>query len=325
MRPSLVWCSVPMFLVSSSVALRAQDTVRFEPTVGYRTFAVREPVLRIPPGTVLVSRTNSGGYYTPEGGAFPGEVGPIFVEEATTKDMLKVTIRRVRPNYDYAATRLYTGFGSLSNESGHRVLNPPIPERRYVWRLDRDRMVGTTELQGSRMAEIEVDLQPMLGRLAVAPAGDEAFSGLWPGDFGGNMDARELREGTTVYLPIYHDGAYFYFGDGHARQGNGEISGAGLETSMDVVLEIDVVKGKTIDWPRLEDEDYIMVAGSARPLMDAFRIAHVELVEWLESDWGFDRWDAYMLLGQLAESTIANVVDPQYTIVAKFPKKYLPN
>ena len=324
MRPSLVWCSVPMFLVSSSVALRAQDTVRFEPTVGYRTFAVREPVLRIPPGTVLVSRTNSGGYYTPEGGAFPGEVGPIFVVEATTKDMLKVTIRRGRPNYDYAATRLYTGFGSLSNESGNRVLNPPIPERRYVWRLDRDRMVGTTELQGSRMAEIEVDLQPMLGRLAVAPAGDEAFSGLWPGDFGGNMDARELREGTTVYLPIYHDGAYFYFGDGHARQGNGEISGAGLETSMDVVLEIDVVKGKTIDWPRLEDEDYIMVAGSARPLMDAFRIAHVELVEWLESDWGFDRWDAYMLLGQLAESTIANVVDPQYTVVAKFPKKYLP-
>ncbi len=324
MHPSLVWCSVPVFLVSSSVTLRAQDTVRFEPTVGYRTFAVREPVLRIAPGTVLVSRTNSGGYYTPEGGAFPGEVGPIFIEGATTKDMLKVTIHRVRPNYDYAATRLYTDFGSLSNESGNRVLNPSIPERRYLWRLDRDRMVGTTELQGSRMAEIEVDLQPMLGRLAVAPAGEEAFSGLWPGDFGGNMDARELREGTTVYLPIYHDGAYFYFGDGHARQGNGEISGAGLETSMDVILEIDVVQGKTIDWPRLEDEHYIMVAGSARPLMDAFRIAHVELVEWLESDWGFDRWDAYMLLGQLAESTIANVVDPQYTIVAKFPKKYLP-
>jgi len=315
---------VPFLLAPALQGLQAQDTVRFEPTVGYRTFTVREPVLRIAPGTVLISRTNSGGYYTPEGGAFPGEVGPIYVEGATTNDMLKVTIRRVRPNYDYAATRLYTGFGSLSNEGGNRVLNPPIPERRYLWRLDRDRMVGTTELQGSRMREIEVDLQPMLGRLAVAPAGEEAFSGLWPGDFGGNMDARELCEGTTVYLPVYHDGAYFYFGDGHARQGNGEISGAGLETSMDVVLEIDVVKGKTIDWPRLEDENYIMVAGSARPLMDAFRIAHVELVEWLESDWGFDRWDAYMLLGQLAESTIANVVDPQYTIVAKFPKKYLP-
>jgi len=324
MTPRSLSLLVPLLFVPAFAGLEAQDTVRFEPTTGYRTFAVREPVLRIAPGTVLVSRTNSGGYYTPEGGAFPGEVGPIYVEGATTKDMLKVTIRRVRPNYDYASTRLYTGFGSLSNESGNRVLNPPIPERRYVWRLDRDRMVGTTELQGSRMPAIEVDLQPMLGRLAVAPAGEEAFSGLWPGDFGGNMDARELREGTTVYLPIFHDGAYVYFGDGHARQGNGEISGAGLETSMDVVLEIDVVKGKTIDWPRLEDDEYIMVAGSARPLMDAFRVAHVELVEWLESDWGFDRWDAYMLLGQLAESSIANVVDPQYTVVAKFPKRYLP-
>jgi acetamidase/formamidase len=311
-------------LVLSTVGLNAQDTVRFEPTVGYRTFMVRDPVLRIAPGTVLVSRTNPGAYYTPAGGAFPGEVGPIYVEGATTDDMLKVTIHRVRPNYDFAAARLYTDFGSLSNEQGNRVLNPSIPERRYLWRLDRDAMTGTTELQGSQLDSITVDLQPMLGRLSVAPRGEESYSALWPGYFGGNMDARELREGTTVYLPVFHDGAYFYFGDGHARQGVGEIAGTGLETSMDVVLEIDVVKGRTIDWPRLEDADYIMVAGSARPLIDAFRIAHVELIEWLAEDWGFDRYDAYMLLGQLAESTIANVVDPQYTVVAKFPKRYLP-
>jgi acetamidase/formamidase len=324
MRRSTVLTLAACLLAPAFADLHAQDTVRFEPTVGYRTFKVREPVLRIAPGTVLVSRTNRGDYYTPDGGAFPGEVGPIYVEGATTDDMLKVTIHRVRPNYDYAATRLYTDFGSLSNESGNRVLNPPIPERRYLWRLDRDAMTGTTQLQGSRMEAITVDLQPMLGRLAVAPRGEESYTGLWPGYFGGNMDAREMREGTTVYLPIFHDGAYFYFGDGHARQGTGEISGAALETSMDVVLEIDVVKGKVIDWPRFEDDEYIMVAGSARPLIDAFRIAHVELVEWLEEEWGFDRYDAYLLLGQLAESTIANVVDPQYTIVAKFPKKYLP-
>jgi acetamidase/formamidase len=193
-----------------------------------------------------------------------------------------------------------------------------------VWRLDHGKMTGTTELPNSRLRTVEIDLQPMLGRVAVAPRGEEAFGGLWPGDFGGNMDAPEVRAGTTVYLPIFHDGAYFYFGDGHARQGHGELAGTGLETSMDVVLRIDVIKGKTIRWPRLEDDRYIMVAGSARPLMDAFRIAHVELIEWLEQDYGFDRWDAYALLGQVAESSIANVVDPQYTIVAKFPKKYLP-
>jgi len=164
----------------------------------------------------------------------------------------------------------------------------------------------------------------MLGRVAVAPRGEEAFGGLWPGDFGGNMDAPEIREGTTVYLPIFHDGAYFYFGDGHARQGEGEVNGTGLETSMDVILKIDVIKGKTIAWPRLEDDKFIMVVGSARPLIDAFRLAHVELVEWLEADYGFGRWDAYMLVGQLAESTVANIVDPIYTVVAKFPKEYLP-
>ncbi|MFV1969307.1 MAG: hypothetical protein ACC628_28130, partial [Pirellulaceae bacterium] len=100
--------------------------------------------------------------------------------------------------------------------------------------------------------------------------------------------------------------------------------GTGLETSMDVILKIDVIKGKTIAWPRLEDDEFIMVAGSARPLIDAFRLAHVELVEWLAADYGFGKWDAYMLTGQLAESTVANIVDPIYTVIAKFPKEYLP-
>jgi amidase len=307
-----------------AVPLAAQDTVRFTPTVGYPTFAVREPVLRIRPNTVLISKTNFGGYYTAEGGDFPGEVGPIYVEGATTDDQLVVQIIKVMPNYETAASRVRAGFGSLSGDQGVRMLNDPIPTRRYVWQLDTVQMIGTTELPNSRLRNVAIELQPMLGRVAVAPRGEEAFGGLWPGDFGGNMDAPEIREGTTVYLPIFHDGAYFYFGDGHARQGHGELAGTGLETSMDVILRIDVIKHKPIRWPRLEDDGYLMVAGSARPLMDAFRIAHVELIEWLEQDYGFDRWDAYALMGQVAESTIANVVDPFYTIVAKFPKKYLP-
>ena len=304
------------------LALAAQDTVRFTPTVGYPTFAVRDPVLRIQPGTVLVSNTNFGEYYTEQGGAFPGEVGPFYIEGATTNDMLAIEVIRVRPNYEFAASRVNPAFGGLSTDSRLRLLNDPIPARRYVWRLDHDQMTGTTELPESSIGSITIDLQPMLGRIAVAPRGEEAFGGIWPGDFGGNLDAPEVREGTTVYLPIFHDGAYFYFGDGHARQGQGEVAGTGLETSMDVILKIDVIKGKTIDWPRLEDDEYIMVAGSARPLIDAFRLAHVELVEWLE-EYGFDRWDAYALLGQLAESSVANIVDPIYTVVAKFPKRYL--
>jgi acetamidase/formamidase len=326
MRPIAVVLAAlaPLVAARPAVAQPARDTVRFTPTVGHPTFAVREPVLRVKPGTVLVSRTMHGAYYTPEGGAFPGEVGPIYVEGATRNDMLVVRVRRVRPNADYAAANLSPTFGGLATSNEVRLLNDPIPRRRYLWRLDRERMTGTTELPDSRMRQITVDLAPMLGRVGVAPAGQEAFGGIWPGSFGGNMDAPEVREGTTVYLPIFHDGAYLYFGDGHARQGEGEVAGTGLETSMDVTLEIDVVKGKTIRWPRLEDDTHIMVVGAARPLIDAFRLAHVELIEWLAADYGFGRLDAYALLGQLAESTVANIVDPNYTVVAKFPKRYLP-
>ena len=302
----------------------AQERVQFKPEVGHPTFAVREPVLRLKPGTILVSSTMMGPYYTVEGGAFPGEVGPFYIEGATTKDTLVVEVLKVRPNHDIAASSISGSFGGLAGESRVRFLADPIEDRRYVWRLDRERMTGKTTLPGSKMREIEIDLQPMLGRIAVAPRGQEAFAGLWPGDFGGNMDAPEVREGTTLYLPIFHDGAYVYFGDGHARQGEGEVGGTGLETSMDVELRFDLIKGKTIDWPRLEDENYIMVAGSARPLIDAFRLAHVELIEWLVEDYGFDRLDAYALLGQLAVSTVANIVDPAYTVIAKFPKRYLP-
>ena len=313
-----------VLLVALAQLASAQDTLRFTPTVGYPTFAVRDPVATIQPGTVLVSETNFGAYYEPGGGAFPGEVGPFYVEGATTNDVLVVRVVKVRPNHTLAGAQIYSGFGGLATDSRLRLLNDPIPSRRYEWRLDTMALTGTVDLPDSEMKQITVDLRPMLGRVAVAPRGDEAFSGLWPGDFGGNMDAPEIREGTTVYLPIFHDGAYFYFGDGHARQGEGEVNGTGLETSMDVILEIDLIKGKTIDWPRLEDDRFIMVAGSARPLIDAFRLAHVELIEWLETEYGFGRWDAYMLTGQLAESTVANIVDPIYTVVAKFPKEYLP-
>jgi acetamidase/formamidase len=321
----VVRLTIALALVAQAApAAGAQDTVRFRPAVGYPTFAVREPVLRVKPGTVIVSNTMFGPYYTEEGGAFPGEVGPIYVEGATTNDVLVVKILKVRPNHHLAASQIYSDFGGLATDSRVRMLNDPIPARRYVWRLDLERMTGRTVLPDSRMREIEIELRPMLGRVAVAPRGEEAFGGLWPGDFGGNMDAPEVREGTTVYLPIFHDGAYFYFGDGHARQGEGEVAGTGLETSMDVTIQLDLVRGKRIDWPRLEDQEYIMVAGSARPLIDAFRLAHVELIEWLVEEYGFGKWDAYAIVGQLAETSVANIVDPLYTVVAKFPKRYLP-
>src|SRR4029453_10156978 len=119
----------------------------------------------------------------------------------------------------------------------------------YVWRLDRQKMTGTLDLPKSRLKSITVPLAPMLGRGAVGPAGGEGFGGRWPGTFGGNMDTADVREGTTVFLPVFHRGALFYFGDGHARQGDGEVCGSGLETSMDVAFRFGLRKKKTIEWP----------------------------------------------------------------------------
>jgi amidase len=304
------------------------ETHKFVPQAGVATFAVRPPVLRIKPGDIVESPTLSrpGDYYEKEGGAWPGEVGPFYIEGATADDTLVVRILRVTLNRDTAVSFVRpTGLSALATDGRLRLLNDPLPTRRFVWQLDRRRNVGALDVPNSRSKRLEIPLQPMVGRVAVAPAGEEAFGGLWPGSFGGNMDAPDIREGATVYLPVYHEGALFYFGDIHAAQGDGEVCGSGLETTGIVTMQFDLVKGKKIAWPRIEDAAHIMVAGSARPLIDAFRIAHVELIEWLVAEFGFDKMDAYQVLSQVGTARVANVVDPLYTVVAKFPKAMLPN
>jgi acetamidase/formamidase len=315
--------ALPLLMATDAAA----ETHRFTPTHGVPTFAVRDPVLRIRPGDIVESQTFSKAddYYARAGGAWPGEVGPFFIEGLTPQDTLVVKILKVRPNRDTAVSAVVpNGISAVAGDNRTRILNDPLPARRFVWQLDRARNVGILDLPNSASKRIELPLRPMLGRVAVAPAGQEAWGGLWPGNFGGNMDTSDIREGATVYLPVFHEGGYFYFGDGHALQGDGEIVGSGLETTMDVTLQFEVIKGQAIAWPRIEDDTHIMVAGSIRPLVDAFRIAHVELIQWLVDDYGFEKLDAYQVVSQAGVTRVANVVDPNYTVVAKFPKSALP-
>jgi acetamidase/formamidase len=303
------------------------ETQKFVPQTGVATYAVRAPVLRVKPGDIVESPTltKAGDYYDKEGGAWPGEVGPFYIEGATPDDTLVVRILKVQLNRDTAVSFVRpAGLSALATDGRLRLLNDPLPTRRFVWQLDRQRNIGTLDLPNSASKRIEIPLHPMVGRVAVAPAGEEAFGGLWPGPFGGNMDAPDIREGATVFLPIYHEGALFYFGDIHAAQGDGEVCGSGLETTAIVTMQFELVKGKKIAWPRIEDADHLMVAGSGRPLIDAFRIAHVELIDWLVADFGFEKMEAYQVLSQVGSARVANVVDPLYTVVAKFPKALLP-
>ncbi|MDP1569650.1 MAG: acetamidase/formamidase family protein [Vicinamibacterales bacterium] len=322
---SLTFATVLTLMAASSAVAQ---TVTFTPTSGVPSFAVREPVLRITPGTIVETQTFSHpkDYYDPDqAGPWPGDVGPFYIEGAAPGDTLVVRILKLTPNRDIAVSNITpASISAVATDARTRLLNPPLPSRRFVWRLDRTRMVATLDLPNSASKQIELPLEPMLGRVAVAPAGTEVFGGLWPGDFGGNMDAADVREGATVYLPVFHEGAYAYFGDFHAKQGDGEIAGSGLESTADVTLQFDLIKGQRIRWPRIEDDTHIMVAGSVRPLDGALRIAYVELIEWLVDDYGFDMMEAYQVVSQAGTVRVANMVDPNFTVVARFPKAALP-
>ena len=166
-------------------------------------------------------------------------------------------------------------------------------------------------------------MRPMLGCVAVAPARKEAIATSSPGAFGGNMDYAGLNQGVKVMLPVNEPGALLFIGDGHALQGEGEVVGTGLETSMDVEFTVQVVKKSPIQWPRLENDTHVMVLGSERSLIEALQQATSEMHRWLMQDYRLSERGASLLMGQALEYEVVNVVDPRFTIVAKMRKSTL--
>ena len=140
---------------------------------------------------------------------------------------------------------------------------------------------------------------------------------------GGNMDYRGFVAGTTVYFPVFQPGALFFLGDGHAVQGDGEIVGTGIEISMDVRVTLRVLKGKSIGWPRGENDEWIFTVGNARPLDQATQHATTEMLRWLQQDYGLDGLGANLLLSQCVRYDLGNIFDPAYTMVCKVNKGLL--
>ncbi len=256
--------------------------------------------------------------------AFNPQTGPFHVEGAEPGDTLALHFVSLEPARDWAVSTTFPLFGSLTSTLRTVTLQDALPE--IVWRYEVDRSRGTVRYQARNGDQtIDLPLEPMLGTVGVAPLGGEVRSSLVPDAHGGNMDTPEMRAGTTCYLGVNVEGALFSIGDGHYRQGEGETCGVAVEGAMNTVLVVDLIPGRTTPWPRLENDGYIMSTGSARPLEDAFRIAHGDLVMWLVEEFGFEKLDAYQLVSQISESPVANVCDPNYTFVAKAPKRYLPS
>jgi len=234
-----------------------------------------------------------------------------------------VRIEKLTPARDYAVSVASPGFGALKGTDKTAMLGAELPETVWFYAVDRAKGVARTQSQDGKKSW-EVPLAPFLGCLGVAPAYGEARSTIVPGDFGGNMDCPEVRAGNTVYLGVRVPGALVSFGDGHYAMGDGEIMGTAIEGAMDVELTVDLVKRRETPWPRIENGEWLMSVGAARPLEDAARVAFKDMVRWVQEKTGLGELDAYELVSQNARAPIVQMVDPEYTVIVKIPKARLP-
>ena len=298
----------------------------FVPTTFYRQFSpLNGPVLHVFPGDIIHTTTVDAGGSDEKGvprvlGGNP-ETGPFFVETALPGDTLVIHLNRLRLNRDYAISddalvprAVSTGLATKMKDTGKNVR----------WHLDRDKGIATTDRPGDHLKPFTLPLRPMLGCVATAPP--PAIAAPPTGDsgrYGGNMDFNEVIEGATLYLPVNNPGALLYIGDGHAAQGDGELNGNALETSMDVEFTVDLLPGKRLPSPRVESADYIMAMGLEGSLDDAFRSATDNMAQWLETDYKLTPSEIAQVLGTSAEYRISEVADRNAGVVLKLRKDRL--
>lgn len=305
-------------------------THHFTPDHYHTTMGAHEPVLRIADGdTVITSTVDARGWDAARMQAGPRgnpQTGPFYVEGAAPGDTLALRLDRIVPS------RRYGWSGTLL---AHNVVDPeyvaklgwPADDRSTLAEWDVDAAAGTARLlsHDGGLGALVLPLAPMLGCFGVAPRGGQAISTATSAEHGGNMDYRGCVAGATLYFPVFEPGALIHVGDGHARQGDGEIAGTGIEISMDVEFTAWLIKGQRIEWPRGENADSIFTIGNARPLDQALQHATSEMHRWLQADYGLDPAGAGILLGQCVEYDLGNVFDPAYTMVCKLHKSFLPH
>lgn len=301
-------------------------THEFNPSKFYTYFSgAIPPALRIFPGDSVKTHTLDSRGYDKDGKARAPrgnpQTGPFYVEGAMPGDTLVVRLDRVRTNRDTAYQSNLISSNAL--EPGYLRELAKFESGFTHWRIDAAAGVATIINPSSKLSAYQVKLAPMLGGVGVAPPRDEVFTSGHLGPYGGNMDSSQIREGATVYLPVFQPGALLFIGDAHAQQGDGELPGQGLETSMDVQFTVDVIPGKAGGQPRVENSDFVMVMGIGVTLDAAMKNATTEMSRWLAATYQLTPQDIAALLGTAMQFEIAEVVDPEYNVVAKVRKDAL--
>jgi amidase len=295
----------------------------FKPTIFYREFSASPPpVLRIWPGDTVHTTTVDAGGSDELGirrslGGNP-QTGPFYIESAWPGDTLVIHFTRIRLNRDYAISD--DAIVDRALDSGMAVKHKDSDDVR--WHLDRERMVATSERPGAHLKSFTVPLRPMLGCVATAPGRGAVVTGD-SGGFGGNMDFNDIVEGVTVYLPVNHPGALLFVGDGHAAQGDGELNGNALETSMEVEFTVNLIRRKRFNTPRVESDSHIMAVGLGGSLEDSLKAATSGMAQWLEQDYGLTPSEIAQVLGTSVQLNISEVADRNAGVVARLSKQRL--
>lgn len=300
------------------------SVIDFEPEVfhGYYS-ASHAPVLHIFPGDTIRSRTfdASGRDASRRGPGGNPETGPFYVEGALPGDTLVIKLNKLR--LDRNSARQSTRINGRAVTPEYAAAVKYDAEYSVDWTLDPEEGIARLAHPTERMKNFTVPILPMLGCISTAPAGRGSYRATELGPFGGNMDYNQMVEGTTLYLPVFHAGALLTFGDGHAAMGDGELTGTALETSLAVELSVDLIKGYATAFPRLENAEFLMSMGIGGSIPESLQSATTQLAQWLKREYELNDNEVAILLGAALQYDIAEMVDPQYNVVAKIPKKQL--
>jgi amidase len=331
---------VPVFLIVFSLVgflntahAQAAGTVQYHATIKdvKYVYATAAPVGRLKSGDILETNTLDA-----FGNALqkPGDTlsmvkgdnpltGPFYIEGAEPGDTLAVKILDLQIDSNQGVGTFGPGFGALNATNYTPMLGAPLQEKIWFYPIDHATNTAVFKALDSNFS-VKIPLHPFFGCIGVAPASGEARSSIVPAEFGGNMDSPEASVGNTAYFPVNVPGALLYMGDGHAAMGDGEVDGTAIEVPLRARIQVNVIKGQKISWPRFENAETMMTVGAYRPLDDVLRIAFTELIAWIHKDYGLSEMDSYELLSKVAKIHLNEMVDPNYVMVVSIEKKYLP-
>ncbi|BAZ42292.1 putative amidase [Calothrix sp. NIES-4101] len=296
-------------LIAPSLTVASGDTVTVETYTGFYVYD-KAPAAFLTPEFIDICQNLPG-----ERKIAPGPhllTGPIYIEDAEPGDVLEVELIEISPRLPVGFNAIRSGWGALPEKFTQ-------PALRFI-DLDLENQIA----EFPQNSGVKIPLKPFFGILGVATP-EENRSSIPPGDYGGNIDNRELQAGAKIYLPIFVPGGLFSIGDGHSAQGDGEVNVTAIETSMNGTIKLKVRKDLRLQIPIAETATDIITMGFGNTLDVALAQAVESMIDFLEKFMHLSAEDAYVLCSLAVNFRISQVVNsPQKGVHGMLPKSILP-